>query len=208
MRDIWILLSKHFPVVSSMIAPFHAHPWIAGLIVVLIGIVLYFAPVGQGPKTIKSETAARKPQVSMAGWGAPKEASYPVSMLRGFYLFNHGETALEITVERFSLGSHFAYGETLAEIAAEKEGFSPILIEGKGPFFKHALDRTLEQEVDNRINKAELAYLQPLRIPVSVVYRDFENTWYRTSCDLIYRKGQIAFSAAEQTVLAAKPAKI
>ena len=37
MRDIWILLSKHFPVVSSMIAPFHAHPWIAvGLIVVLI----------------------------------------------------------------------------------------------------------------------------------------------------------------------------
>ena len=149
-----------------------------------------------------------KPRISLSGWGPPKDATFPATMKRGFYLVNHGDTALEITVETFKVGTQSAYGETLSEIGAEKEGFTEILVDRKGPLFKYALDQTLDKEVDVLINSSELAYLQPLKIPVSVTYRDFENIWYRTACDLVYKKGQITFSAPMQTTLDSKPPKV
>ena len=168
-KELWVSFSKEFPTFSSALFPIYTRHWVIGLAIAIVGGLLYFAVPNEQPEVTRAEPATGKPQISLIGWGPPKEAAFPATMLRGFYLLNHGTTALEITVEQFKIGSYSAYGETLPEIAAEKEGFAPILIERKGPFFKHALDQTLEHEVDAKINRSELAYLQALKIPVSVV---------------------------------------
>lgn len=166
------------------------------------------------------EFAPDRPKLSFRSWGQvrlesleflPTEAKVSLRFQRGFYLANDGGVALDIEVEAFSIGSQFtAYGSPIARIESGGEGFSEIRIKDADPMARHALDLVLGIARDEKINKGELEYVKPFVIPVSVIYRDFNDLWYRTSCELIshYRRGTTAgwieFTAPTQKSLGAR----
>jgi hypothetical protein len=148
------------------------------------------------------ECPPNRPQVSLVQWGVTAEGR------SGFYLKNHGGVALEATVERFRVGQFWINGETTAEVAAGCDGFAFVWLETSG-FDKFSIIEALRLTWDKQFKSHQLSQGQPLSVPLSVVYRDFGNLWYRSECDMKYLNNRVEFSSTRQTCFGiSKPALI
>lgn len=138
-----------------------------------------------------------RPKISFAGWGGP--LSSEDAERKGFYLNNDGGAALEVQVERFYVGSQFtAVGSTVSRVDNKRPGFAPVWLEDEPQLTKWALDTALQITLKTKIECGELKDSQPLVIPMSVVYRDFNDLWYRSVGGLIFTDGKIGFMAVQQ----------
>lgn len=127
-----------------------------------------------------------RPQLSFVRISQPNQGYQS-----GFFLKNHGGVAVEISVERFTLKRVWINGNTLSEIGSNAEGLASVWPEAsKSDQF--SLDNLLEMA------QAELPLGQPLIVSLSVIYRDFENRWYRTECGLRFFNHKSEFGPSRQ----------
>lgn len=155
-----------------------------------------------------------RPQISFVSWGqmrpqfmTPGNEDSALLAQHGFYLHNDGGAALEITVEIFDIAHNLtAVGSTITRIKGKDTGFVPIWIKEEMPLRRWALDDALEKAWGDKAQPGDLFDGKPLEIPVSVVYRDYNQLWYRSRAKLsfyfeAYQKHRIEFSAVEQDKL-------
>ena len=115
---------------------------------------------------------------------------------RGFYLSNDGAAAHEITVETFEVEDHLWAGSALvARIEARGQGFALVWLEiQKGIGSSLPADR--KWDLLGAMARAEQTkygvsmYRPPYSVPVSVVYRDSNNVWYRSRSVITYVRTQ------------------
>jgi hypothetical protein len=126
----------------------------------------------------------------------------------GFYFTNDGGAALEISVERFSIG-HGVCGcgcATLARIKANDMGFVPIALEGNYAgvwMLDKAIKAAFEASNPSLASPTPNAFLEPFEIQVSVIYRDHNGNWYKSIAMMQYiwealSADRIEFSATRQ----------
>jgi hypothetical protein len=136
-----------------------------------------------------------RPQIAFHGWGqippqfAPGGAKDTSSYIfqHGFYLENDGGAALEVTVEGFKFGLFDARSETISRIEGKNKGFAKIWLGGAvqiNPLVKWNLDTALLKTWGAMVDQKELTLRDPLLLPISVIYRDYNNLWYRSKCEL------------------------
>lgn len=90
---------------------------------------------------------------------------------------------------------------TVARIGKGEEGFAPIWLEGVHTGSKWELDVALGIEAGTRIKRKKMARFKSLCVPLSVVYRDGNNHWYRSDCMMTFSSGRIDFSSVIQKSL-------
>jgi hypothetical protein len=130
-----------------------------------------------------------RPQLSFVRWSQPNQG-----YKSGFFLKNHGGVAVEIIIERFRLGRIWVNGNTTSEIGRNEEGLASVWLEAS-KFDQFSLDDALVMA------QAELPQGQPLIVPISVIYRDFGNLWYRSECDVKFANNKSVFGSSHQTCL-------
>jgi len=149
------------------------------------------------------------PETAVAAMRDTPHDISPLLLEHGFYLTNDGGgTALEITLETFQVGAQLvALSETLARIEKNNRGFVPVWIKDASPRVKWGLDMALEAAWKLQVNESgDVWQDKPIEIPVSVVYRDYNNLWYRSCSTLCYTAdlfypNHITFTAPTQEPL-------
>jgi hypothetical protein len=142
-----------------------------------------------------------RPKIAIVRWGQVLGEDAARSIQNGFYLLNHGGAALEVTVESFPVLDAHTKSITIPQIGPNKEGFAAIWIENQDNIAKWGLDVALGIEARNKINSKQMLRDEALAVPVSVVYRDFNNLWYRSSCTMTFSFNRIGFSSVTQAFL-------
>jgi hypothetical protein len=117
---------------------------------------------------------------------------------RGFYLGNAGGSAFEVMVQDFRISASVNAHSTMINcLSAGEEGFAPI---GLNYWRKELSAKSLLADLAARwdligaVAKAADAiwihrnFPQEYAIAISVVYRDADDFWYRSSAKLIYTK--------------------
>lgn len=114
-----------------------------------------------------------RPRITLDRWG---QQVGPHGVLRpesGFYLTNHGDTALEVVLEDFNLGSDKWVGDRLSSIEGQQKGFMKV-------------ERTTFVYGDaqrwNLMDGFRVARKSEQRVRIR--YRDFNNNWYRSTAML------------------------
>lgn len=110
----------------------------------------------------------KRPRITFDRWGNKEVGGY-ARQEQGFYLTNHGETALEIILEEFALGADKWSSDTLASIEEKQKGF--VAVERRT--FVHG-----QQQRWNLLDGFKVANYKEKT--VAVKYRDFSNNWYRS----------------------------
>lgn len=106
---------------------------------------------------------------------------------------------LEIIVERFAVDQVFsASSATIARIGPHEEGFAPICIDGQPNLTKWSLDLALDNAANERARNQTGVSGEPLVVPLVVIYRDFNDLWYRSVGALVYSRRQVTFTAVQQ----------
>lgn len=115
----------------------------------------------------------KRPRITLDRWG---QQVGPHGVLRpesGFYLTNHGDTALEVVLEDFNLGSDKWVGDRLSSIEGQQKGFMKV-------------ERTTFVYGDaqrwNLLDGFRVARKNEQRVRIR--YRDFNNNWYRSTAML------------------------
>lgn len=155
---------------------------------------------------------ADRPQISFHAWAErqlqfmPPGTNDPVLLAqKGFYLANDGGAALEITVENFRLNKELVVlGGTIPRIEGKTEGFVPVWIKDEVPLSKWELEIALERAWKHKVDCGEIGTTDDrLQVPVSVVYRDYNQLWYRTRAQILFTHrllgpNWVQFSASTQ----------
>lgn len=129
---------------------------------------------------------------------------------KGFYLVNDGGAAYAITVESFEIGSERANSRTIARIPEGGKGFALVWLDGCGPLINNVgtwdLLGAMRKAYDDRY--PHMFFAPDYVIKVSVVYRDADNVWYRSSAPMTYIRSQnrINFGPTVQVLCGSKPA--
>jgi hypothetical protein len=136
-----------------------------------------------------------RPKLSVSMWGQreptfmPRDNPQDFSLLSqfGFYLSNDGEAALDVMVEKFKVGdTYYAYGDPISRIAGKTKGFIPIRIDIENPLLRFNLNLALKEAWTQALDAGKLQITEPLLIPISVIYRDHNQLWYRTHAALVF----------------------
>jgi hypothetical protein len=149
----------------------------------------------------KLEWPEDRPKLSFLRWGRAKDESGFTTFEHGFYLANDGGAALDVFVERFEIDATMAASsQAVARIEGGTEGFVLVWIENESPLTKWGLDEALKKVAEEKIDHMQLHYGQLLEVPLSVVYRDFNEIGYRTRTTMRYlhTNGRIDFTAPHQ----------
>ena len=133
-----------------------------------------------------------RPRITVDRWG---QQVTPTGVLRpeaGFYLTNHGETALEVILEDFTLGPEKWVGEKLSSIEGRQKGFMKV---ERVTFVYEDAQRW------NLLDGFRVARKNEQRVRVR--YRDFNNNWYRSTATLTCAPnfGSIELGASTQEPL-------
>ena len=190
--------------------PSHWQTWLVGLLLLVMlsiieGSYRHHTATSKKSASVLNDLTARvekltwpddRPKLAIFMWGARQANFLPIHSLNdksllaeyGFYLVNDGGTALDITVEPFTVTENLrAIGKSLARLEYRNQGFVPVFIENEVPLSKWALDVALEQAWYQRNATLEgILKDEPLTIPVSVVYKDYSENWYRSRLELIF----------------------
>jgi len=114
-----------------------------------------------------------RPRITFDRWGQQAGPNGVLRQEAGFYLTNHGETALEITLESFTLGPDKWEGEQLSSIESKQKGFMKV---ERTTFVYGNMQRW------NLLDGFAVAKKHEQKVRVR--YRDFNNSWYRSTAVL------------------------
>jgi len=146
---------------------------------------------------------SNRPQIIFSTWDQIPQ-SHPSAILvdptvaghylqKGFYLSNDGEAAHEITVERFEVEDHlWAASAQVPRIEAHGQGFALIWLGVDSlPIPDHRKWDLLGAMARAEQTKYGVSMYRPdYSVPVSVVYRDGNNVWYRSRSAVTYIRTQ------------------
>ncbi len=142
-----------------------------------------------------------RPKLSFERWGALERGGV-CQIQHGFYLANHGSTALEVSVDNLTIDETNWASQTLSAIEANQKGFVLFWKTGclPGHENKWQLDDALRAVA---ARTGEGIYSPDTEIEVGVKYRDFDGNWYRTTCTMkrITSTGAITFGPPTQAKL-------
>ena len=161
---------------------------------------------------------ANRPQVCFESWGdvpaddpgaLPLGSGSPILgkfLQKGFHLVNDGGAAHEITVETFEIEQSVrARSKTLRRIAEKGKGFAYVWLEGYPPW-SHAnakwdLVGAMARASDAKYGNA--MYRPDYSVEVSVVYRDADRFWHRSTAEMNYigSQGRIEFGPTTQRAI-------
>jgi hypothetical protein len=125
-----------------------------------------------------------RPVVQFVNWGDnPEPNNFNQS---GFFLVNTGGACLEVQIQDFKVGNQPWGGEKVSGITPNETRFL-LVWNGQGnPFNRFDLLRSMK-EASTKIN----AIYQPdFSVPVSALFRDSKNLWYRAKTQLTYIHSQ------------------
>ncbi len=146
-----------------------------------------------------------RPQITFARWDqipATNPVAMPISptvagqfLQRGFYLNNDGDAAHEVTVEPFQIENLWCGSGMAPRIEGHGQGFSVVWLEtqkgiGSGPPYEEkwnllgAMSRAEQEKYGSSM------YRQQYSVPVSVIYRDSNDVWYRSRSVLTHIRSQ------------------
>jgi hypothetical protein len=114
----------------------------------------------------------KRPQLTIDRWGN-KEAGGISRPEMGFYLTNHGEAALEVKMENFTLGAYKCISNTIASIEAKQK---ELLIVEREDCSTGKRETWLLSETLRAAGRSQFL--------VEIRYRDFNNNWYRSTAML------------------------
>jgi hypothetical protein len=146
-----------------------------------------------------------RPRLTFQGWGwihPPEGRTHS-----GIYLANHGSTALEVSLETINVGSLRTTGSTTDHICQNDAKAVEVWLDGEPEVQKWCLDNYLDGCWNQAKKSDTLPESKALILPISVVYRDFNNLWYRTRGELSFKfvsgmpDGVIDFKTLEQEQL-------
>jgi hypothetical protein len=123
------------------------------------------------------------PIIRFVAWGE-NPTQNPFNQ-RGFLLRNSGGVSLEVRVEEFKVGTNAWTGSIVPGIERDETQFALVWMGSGNPFEKFDLLLAMQ----NQAGPAGL-YAPDLSVPVSVVYRDARNNWYRGRADLTFIRSQ------------------
>ena len=110
----------------------------------------------------------------------------------GFHLENDGMAAHEVSIETFEVGTARWTADVIARIAGQASGFALVWKKNC-----HSHSRYIEKwdlqgcmAAAAAEHQAAATYPTDYRVPVSAIYWDFSNVWYRSQTDLIYIRSQ------------------
>jgi hypothetical protein len=174
----------------------------AGASVKFGGDIHYHGPV----------TLLRPPRVALVEYG-PIPANYPPSLhvgQTGFHLANDGEDAYQVLIQPFEIESSvWAKSKESARIEARGRDFALVWLDGHSPFAldvgKWDLLGAMQRAADGR--DGQLMHRPDYSVNVSVIYRDADNHWYRTTTPLRYIPSQHRFEFGSPTYEACGPIK-
>jgi hypothetical protein len=111
-----------------------------------------------------------RPRITFDRWGNQEGPGGVLRHEAGLYLTNHGETALELILDDFTLGPDKWVGEKLSTIESKQKGF--MKVERTTFVYGNAQRWDL-------LDGFKAAKKQEQRIHLR--YRDFNNNWYRST---------------------------
>ena len=112
----------------------------------------------------------RRPQITFDTWGQ-RQVRGAATPEMGFYLTNHGDVALELIIQPFSIGGQRWTSNSLASIEAGQKSFVIVWPDGLSP--EKGLSCWTAQSENSRET-----------LQVTMRYRDFNNNWYRTTAPM------------------------
>jgi hypothetical protein len=110
-----------------------------------------------------------RPRITFDRWGN-KEAGGIARQEQGFYLTNHGETALEVVLEDFVLGPDTWSSDPLSSLEAKQKSF--VAVERRTFVYGQAQRWNLLDGFSTAKKNVQT---------VKIKYRDFNNNWYRST---------------------------
>lgn len=122
-----------------------------------------------------------RPRITIDNWGRLVTTHGTLKPEVGLYLTNHGDAALEITLDEFRVGETVWVGEALSSIGQKQKSF--LLIQEKGN----------TSSVGSWIMAAKNGESR-LRLK----YRDFNNNWYLTTALITFVGQDVKISASTQ----------
>jgi hypothetical protein len=136
-----------------------------------------------------------RPRVALVEYGQIPE-NYPLPLhvgQTGFHLANDGETAYQVLIQPFEIESSvWTKSKECPRIEAQGRHFALVWLDGFSPspldVGKWDLLGAMKRAADRR--DGQLMYRPDYSIDVSVVYRDADNHWYRTTAPLSYVPSQ------------------
>jgi hypothetical protein len=130
----------------------------------------------------------KRPQITLDKWGH-RVFGTKLQQEMGFYVTNHGETALEVTVEPFVLGTTKWVSSPLSTIESGQKDFILVWPDGRQPY--EGANCWMALSIESRDS-----------LCVQVRYRDFNNNWYRTTAQMKVKSfGCIELGASTQEKL-------
>ncbi len=138
------------------------------------------------PAVIAAAAPGNRPKLTLDRWDTKAETLD--SWQSGFYVSNHGETALDVRVQRVQVAAgNFAFGSPVASIPAHQRNvLIPVWLEGYGSHDREKWDLCKAMKTASDARHRGL-YGQPdYIIPVAVRYKDFDDNVYETTADLHY----------------------
>lgn len=157
-------------------------------------------------REIERLISAECPQLVFQMWGQIPE-DHPVAisiaptaqgqfLQRGFYLSNDGAVAHEITVETTEIGDHlWARSSTVNRIEKGGQGFALLWLENQKGVGSSLPDAGKWDLLEAMAKADREKYVTPMfspdySVPISVIYRDSNNVWYRSRSVMTYIRSQ------------------
>jgi hypothetical protein len=187
----------------SLLAVYHSighslPSWLDWAVVLLSAIPIRLAEK-LGANKAPVDPRGDGPHISILRWAPMHVGEVLCSSQRGFYHVNNGGiSAFEIVVEPFPIVGANTKSRPIAEIGPGHEEFAPVWVENATIVTKWELDVALGIEAGNRIKARRMVRGAALSIPISVIYRDDDNRWYRSSCSMNFAYYGIAFSLSPE----------
>jgi hypothetical protein len=160
---------------------------------------IQIAPAAAAPAT--APITGNRPKLTFEKWDYTSttfdDARY------GFFVRNHGETALDVQLQRFKIAEEkFALGATVATVPAyEPNGFIPVWLEGYGAHDPKKWDLLGAMKAASDMRYRGI-YGQPdYIVPIAVRYKDFDDNGYETTANLHYipARFELVFHAIHQS---------
>jgi hypothetical protein len=125
-----------------------------------------------------------RPRITIDSWGREVTAHGTLKPEVGLYLTNHGDAALEITLDEFRVGETVWVGESLSSIEQKQKSF--LLIQEKGNTSSVGRWITSTKNGESRLR---------------LKYRDFNNNWYQTTALITFVGQDVKVSSSTQEKL-------
>jgi hypothetical protein len=101
-----------------------------------------------------------------------------------------------------SIQRFWRIGGSIPRIEGSDQAFVPVWIKDEVPLSRWALDVALEKAWEKKVSLKEILEGQALDVPISAIYRDYNDLWYRSSAMKFsfdpWYDNRIEFSAVQQ----------